>query len=69
MQHCIITRIQFFLVKLGNFNEGVDAFNDALALATSLSDLAAEAAITKALDDLKNKLHEGTVVVTIIYLG
>ena len=59
--------VVFYLVKLDNLHEGVDAFNDALELAVSLSDAAAQTAITKALSDLQKKLSQGNWDISNIY--
>ena len=49
----------FCTVKLGDLDEGLDKFENAHGLAVSLSDEAAQDAITKAIADLKQKIARG----------
>lgn len=51
--------IFFLLVKLGKLNASLEKFQEAKTLAISLSDNAAETAISKAINDLKKKIDEG----------
>jgi len=46
-------------VKLGDLSEGLGRFEDAQGLAVSLSDEAAQSAISKAIVDLKKKIEDG----------
>ena len=52
-----ISSFFFSTVKLGEFNYGLEKFEEAHSLAVSLNDDAAQSAITKAITDLKERIE------------
>lgn len=49
----------FFVVKLGDLQDALQSFEKALELAKILEDEAAENAISKAINDVNNRIAQG----------